>query len=76
MVLVIAGLAWIATLSSLNAAMQLSLPAWVRARGLAAYLLVEHLFPAGTLVPAGTDIPASHDSASSASSLSGATDVA
>jgi MFS family permease len=37
-VLVLAGIAWIATLSSLNAAMQLSLPAWVRARGLAAYL--------------------------------------
>jgi MFS family permease/quinol monooxygenase YgiN len=37
--LVLAGVAWIATLSSLNAAMQLSLPAWVRARGIALYLL-------------------------------------
>jgi hypothetical protein len=37
--LVAGGAAWIATLSTLNAAMQLSLPAWVRARGLAAYLL-------------------------------------
>lgn len=38
-VLVLAGTAWIATLSTLNATMQLSLPAWVRARGLAGYLL-------------------------------------
>jgi MFS family permease len=37
--LVIAGLAWIATLSTLNATMQLSLPAWVRARGMAGYIL-------------------------------------
>jgi MFS family permease len=33
------GFAWIATLSTLNAGMQLALPAWVRARGLAAYIL-------------------------------------
>jgi MFS family permease len=37
--LVIAGVAWIATLSTLNATMQLSLPAWVRARGMAGYIL-------------------------------------
>lgn len=37
--LVVAGVAWIATLSSLNAAMQVALPAWVRARGMAAYIL-------------------------------------
>ena len=39
-VFVPAGVAWIATLSTLNAEMQLTLPAWVRARGMAAYLLV------------------------------------
>ncbi len=37
--LVVGGFAWIATLSTLNAGMQLALPAWVRARGLAAYIL-------------------------------------
>jgi MFS family permease len=37
--LVVAGVAWIATLSTLNAAMQVALPAWVRARGMAAYIL-------------------------------------
>ncbi|MDT0467338.1 MFS transporter [Streptomyces gibsoniae] len=35
-----AGLAWIGVLSTLNAAVQSRLPAWVRARGLAVYLLV------------------------------------
>ncbi|NUS84669.1 MAG: MFS transporter [Streptomyces sp.] len=35
-----AGLAWIAALSTLNAAVQARLPGWVRARGLAVYLLV------------------------------------
>ncbi|WP_244188816.1 MFS transporter [Streptomyces yokosukanensis] len=34
------GLAWIAVLSTLNAAVQTRLPGWVRARGLAVYLLV------------------------------------
>ncbi|MFF4961039.1 MFS transporter [Streptomyces sp. NPDC001222] len=34
------GLAWIGVLSTLNAAVQSRLPAWVRARGLAVYLLV------------------------------------
>ncbi|MFF9025976.1 MFS transporter [Streptomyces eurythermus] len=38
--LLFAGLAWIAVLSTLNAAMQTRLPGWVRARGLAVYLLV------------------------------------
>ena len=38
--LVAAGLAWIAVLSSLNASAQVALPAWVRARGMATYLLV------------------------------------
>jgi predicted MFS family arabinose efflux permease len=37
---VLAGLAWIATLTTLNAALQLTLAGWVRARGMAAYLLV------------------------------------
>jgi MFS family permease len=36
--LVIAGVAWIATLSLLNATMQIALPGWVRARGMAAYI--------------------------------------
>jgi MFS family permease len=36
--LVIAGTAWIATLSSLNATMQIALPGWVRARGMSAYI--------------------------------------
>ncbi|MFE6419831.1 MFS transporter [Streptomyces enissocaesilis] len=39
-VLLPAGLAWIAVLSTLNAAFQARLPGWVRARGLAVYLLV------------------------------------
>ncbi len=34
------GLAWIAVLSTMNAAMQLFLPQWVRARGLSVYLTV------------------------------------
>ncbi|MGW0816614.1 MFS transporter [Streptomyces viridiviolaceus] len=35
-----AGLAWIGVLSTLNAAVQQRLPGWVRARGLAVYLVV------------------------------------
>ena len=38
--LVFAGVAWIATFSILNSAMQLTLPEWVRARGLSVYLMV------------------------------------
>ncbi|MER5181001.1 MFS transporter [Streptomyces sp. NPDC002896] len=34
------GLGWLLALSALNTTMQLSLPAWVRARGLAVYLMV------------------------------------
>jgi MFS family permease len=37
--LLLAGVGWIATLSTLNATMQLALPAWVRARGMAGYVL-------------------------------------
>ncbi len=37
--LVISGMAWLITLTTLNAAAQLSLPRWVRARGLSVYLL-------------------------------------
>lgn len=37
--LVIGGVSWLLSLSTLNASMQLSLPAWVRARGLSAYQL-------------------------------------
>ncbi|MFF7987461.1 MFS transporter [Streptomyces sp. NPDC007901] len=39
-VLLPAGVAWIAVLSTLNAAVQTRLPGWVRARGLGVYLLV------------------------------------
>ncbi|WBO68798.1 MFS transporter [Streptomyces camelliae] len=39
-VLLPAGLAWIGVLSTLNTALQTRLPGWVRARGLAVYLLV------------------------------------
>ena len=39
-VLVAAGAAWLAVLASQNAAMQLFLPGWVRARGLATYQVV------------------------------------
>ncbi|WP_422742948.1 MFS transporter [Mycobacterium sp. WMMD1722] len=38
--LVVGGLCWLMALSTLNASMQLSLPAWVRARGLSVYQLV------------------------------------
>lgn len=38
--LVVGGASWLLTLSTLNASMQLSLPAWVRARGLSVYQLV------------------------------------
>jgi MFS family permease len=39
-VLVLSGMSWLITLTTLNAAAQLSLPRWVMARGLAVYLLV------------------------------------
>jgi MFS family permease len=38
--LVFTGLAWTAMISTLNAELQLFLPAWVRARGLAVYMVV------------------------------------
>jgi hypothetical protein len=38
--LVLGGAAWLLSLSTLNASMQLNLPAWVRARGLSVYQLV------------------------------------
>ena len=38
--LVVAGAGWLALLTTLSAAAQLALPAWVRARGLSVYLLV------------------------------------
>jgi MFS family permease len=40
LVLLVAGVAWIAFLSNVNAALQLFLPRWVRARGLAVYQMV------------------------------------
>jgi MFS family permease len=39
-VMVLTGVAWLVSLSTLNSSLQLHLPAWVRARALAAYLLV------------------------------------
>ena len=39
-VLVLSGMAWLITLTTLNAEAQMSLPRWVRARGLSVYLLV------------------------------------
>jgi MFS family permease len=39
-ILVLSGMSWLITLTTLNAVAQLSLPRWVRARGLAVYLLV------------------------------------
>ena len=39
-ILLLSGMAWLITLTTLNAAAQLSLPRWVRARGLSVYLLV------------------------------------
>lgn len=39
-VLLLAGIAWTGTLTTLNAAMQLSVAPWVRARGIAVYLVV------------------------------------
>lgn len=40
LVLVVAGVAWIAVIASLNGALQSFLPAWVRSRGLSIYQLV------------------------------------
>ena len=38
--LLVGGACWLLSLSTLNASMQLSLPSWVRARGLSVYQLV------------------------------------
>jgi MFS family permease/quinol monooxygenase YgiN len=40
LVMLVAGVAWIAHMSSLNVAAQVAIPGWVRARALAVYLLV------------------------------------
>lgn len=40
LLLVLAGVAWIGTLTVLNAALQLTLPQWVRSRGASIYILV------------------------------------
>ena len=40
LVLLAAGAAWVAVLSSMNAALQLFLPAWVRARAISVYLML------------------------------------
>ena len=65
--LVLGGLSWIAVLSSLNASAQIALPAWVRARGMATYLLV---FQGGqALGSAGWGLIATHSSTSVALSI-------
>jgi MFS family permease len=38
--LIVGGASWLLSLSTLNASMQLNLPAWVRARGLSVYQLI------------------------------------
>lgn len=55
-VLLPAGMAWIAVLSSVNAALQLFLPGWVRARGLSVYQIV--LFGAQAAGAAGWGVVA------------------
>jgi hypothetical protein len=40
LVLLLAGMAWVAVLSTINAELQLFLPAWVRARALSIYQMV------------------------------------
>ena len=62
---IVAGMCWIATLSSLNVSAQLALPEWVRGRGLAIYVTV--FFGAMTLgsglwgqVAAMTDLSTAH----------------
>ena len=55
-VLLPAGMAWIAVLSSVNAALQLFLPGWVRARGLSVYQTV--LFGAQAAGAAGWGVVA------------------
>jgi hypothetical protein len=60
--LVVGGIAWIGVLSSLNASAQVALPAWVRARGMATYLLV---FQGGQAVGSfGWGLLATHTSTS------------
>lgn len=50
-VMVVAGLAWITMLSALNVAAQMAVPAWVKARALAVYLLVfQGAMTAGSLL--------------------------
>jgi MFS family permease/quinol monooxygenase YgiN len=48
--LLVAGMAWVATLSALMGSAQMILPAWVRARGMALFLLVFHGGQAGGAV--------------------------
>ncbi len=61
-VMLVSGAAWIAVLSSLQVAAQTSVPSWVRARGLAVYILVffGSMAAGGTLwglVASSTSIP-------------------
>jgi MFS family permease len=72
----LAGVAWIATLSSLNVSAQLALPEWVRGRGLAIYVTV--MFGALTLGSAVggelagvTGLPTAHFLAAAGALLAG-----
>jgi MFS family permease len=56
--LLVAGASWVAVLSRVNAALQLFLPGWVRARGLAIYVVV--LFGAQAIGAAGWGIVAGY----------------
>jgi len=65
LVLLPAGAIWTAVMSSINAEMQMFLPAWVRARGLAIYQVVFAGSQAGGALAWGvvadvTDLPATH----------------
>lgn len=71
---VIAGVAWIAAIATLNVSAQLSLPEWVRGRGLSIYITV--LFGAMTVgsaiwgeVAALTSLPIAHFAAAAVATL-------
>lgn len=42
LIMIVGGIAWITLMASFNVAAQMAVPSWVRARGLALYLLVFH----------------------------------
>jgi MFS family permease len=58
LLLILSGVAWIGTLTVLNAALQLTLPQWVRSRGASVYILVFHGNDGDRFVPLGHRRPA------------------